>query len=177
MQKPRIHLIFLIIGGLTCGPLGGCGGTDPIIDGGQPIVEVGTGTTTYEPITEDQLLPLIEGPQGGHHFFMHVRMMGLDPGDDRSSTAESNPETLFRVFDADGNRVDTETVAFRRGYREGEDGWLELPSGRIIIVNEAIVDTLFDTRVRLRVEVRDSQDRVATDEVFVNAFEEPLIDE
>ncbi|MCG8418610.1 MAG: hypothetical protein MJE77_11775 [Proteobacteria bacterium] len=138
-------------------------------------VQLGTGTVDYESITADQPLPLYEGPQGGHHFFLHARMMGMVPGDPGSNDGPNNPTTRFQVFDDRGNRVDTEARPHRRGYRPGGGGWLELPSGRIVVVVESLVGTLIDHRVRLRVDVQDAEGTSATDEVWINAYEVPLI--
>ena len=159
MKSCNYSILLMIVMGIG---LPGCGSDGSVGEGAEVQVEVGTGTLAFEPVTDEQMLPLVAGPQGGHHFFMHARMKGLAPGDPAKSDAPDNPTTLFRVFDEQGMRVDSEVRPYRRGYRPGDDSWLELPSGRIIIVAEPLVDTLIGHRVRLRIEIQDADDQVGS---------------
>ena len=43
-------------------------------------VELGTGETRFEPVTDGQEVPLVFGPQGGHHVFISFRAAGLPSG-------------------------------------------------------------------------------------------------
>lgn len=62
----------------------GDGGLGAEVDAGAPTVEIGTGLDQFQPIVEDQVLPLQVGPQGGgrfegYHIFAAVRVTGMDP--------------------------------------------------------------------------------------------------
>lgn len=151
-----------------------CGGDDDAPDAGPPVggtVELGTGTSRFEEIEPEGELGLVAGPQGGHHFIVHARMTGLVPGDPSSPGEIGNPSTRFTVESEDGARLDIDMAPYRLGYEElGEDGVFTLPGGRICQVLEEAVDEIDGGRVRLRVEVTDVRDRIATDDVWVNGF-------
>jgi len=142
-------------------------------DSGGPVgsVELGTGTTAFEPIGEESDLVLVAGPQGGHHFVVHARISGLDPGDPSQPGLVSNPATRFSVTDEDGARLELEMYPYRLGY-ELVDGDYVLPSGRIVQVEEASVASLYGSRARIEVEVTDVDGRSATDGRWVVAVEE-----
>ncbi|MEM9492582.1 MAG: hypothetical protein AAGC55_25765 [Myxococcota bacterium] len=152
-------------------PVGGCSD-----DGGEPVeVEIGTGTVAYESLAAEQSFEVIEGPQGGHHVYLHVRMRGLRPGDPRVSDGPDNPDTRFQVFNEDGVQVDTGTALYRLGYREGAEEWLELPSGRLVFLDEPLVATLVDRPMTVSVEIVDSDGSVASDQRQVTGLEIPLV--
>lgn len=46
---------------------------------GPPSVEVGTGQFDFEPVEVAEELPIIEGPQGGYHVWLGLRVRNLDP--------------------------------------------------------------------------------------------------
>jgi hypothetical protein len=41
------------------------------------VVELGTGETAFEPLRDGATLPLVAGPQGGHHVWLGFRVAGL----------------------------------------------------------------------------------------------------
>ena len=41
---------------------------------GTLVVELGTGATTFEPLQEGVELPIVAGPQGGHHLWAAIRV-------------------------------------------------------------------------------------------------------
>jgi hypothetical protein len=41
-------------------------------------LEIGTGETAFEPLSEEQEVPLVFGPQGGHHVWISFRVTGFD---------------------------------------------------------------------------------------------------
>lgn len=150
--------------------LAGCGD-----DGGTPggiAIEIGTGTVDFEPLTPEQDLALIAGPQGGHHFILHARARGIIAGDSSRPGLPENPATVFEVWQGD-RQVDPMFPPYRLGYVQADDGWLAMPSGRIVTVIEGDAAGLFDTRVRLRVTVTDAADHTTSDEVFIHVFEDP----
>ena len=136
-------------------------------------VWLGTGTTEYRELEEDEELPLIAGPQGGHHFIVHARMSGLLPGDPTMPGLIGNPSTSFTVESEDGERLDLNMAPYRLGYRDSEvEGAYELPSGRILQVQEERVAEMIGTRVLLRVDVTDVRGAVASDERWIVTGEE-----
>ena len=58
--------------------LAGCGGGDPAA--GDLVVELGTGEVGFEPLADEQPVPLVAGPQGGHHVWLSLRAEGLAKG-------------------------------------------------------------------------------------------------
>ena len=136
-------------------------------------VWLGTGTTEYRELEEEEELPLIAGPQGGHHFIVHARMSGLLPGDPTMPGLIGNPSTSFTAESEDGERLDLNMAPYRLGYRDaGTEGEYELPSGRILQVQEERVAAMIGTRVLLRVDVTDVRGAVASDERWIVAGEE-----
>lgn len=183
-RRPRtalcaVHVcavIFIASASLGCGGPGSGPGDDAsgIADGNSDgaAVEIGTGTTAFEPLAAEQRLTLYAGPQGGHHFIVHGRMMGMEPGDPRRPGAEDNPSTAFRAFEEGGERVDVMVPPYILGYRDEGDDWHYLPSGRLLIIEEERVASLFGQRVLIQIHVRDAHGRVAMDQAWVVAAEE-----
>lgn len=145
------------------------------------IAEIGTGSTAFMSLTEDQDLELISGPQGGYHFIVNASMLGLNPGDPSMPGLLANPETQFGIFREDGERLDANFPPYRLGYRERIDGseLLQLPSGRILALEDSIdPNTVYDQRIRLTLEIREDGGGSASDDVFIIAREDatPPID-
>jgi hypothetical protein len=134
-------------------------------------VEVGFGQTSFASIEPDQELTLYAGIQGGYHFFAHSRIQGLEPGDPQVTTNPGNPHTLFTAYDEDGERVDIHTCGTRIGYI-GDTDQADLRSGRLLMIRRQIAEELYGNRVRLVVEVFDSEGRYATHEAWVTAARE-----
>ena len=159
---------------LCLAPAAACDcGTDPKADAGPQEIELGTGGLRFEPITPDQDLLLVSGTQGGYHFVVNARIRGFLNGNPSVPDELGNPQTRFTMFDENGRQIDIMPRPYRLGYREGEDGWFELPSGRILqvdqqlVIDEGLVPALYDQRVRLLVEIRDAQGTEASAEVWV----------
>ncbi len=156
----------------------GCGNESESPDAGLETVELGTGTVSFEPLIENQELTLIAGLQGGYHFVVHARMKEMLPGDPSRPGQLGNPITQFLIFKEDGTRIDIRTPPYRLGYREATGGFYDLPSGRILqldqdlVIDQALVPEIYGTKVRLRVEVRDAQGKRATDERWIIAVEQ-----
>jgi hypothetical protein len=156
----------LILGILA---LAGCPGDDP--PPGDVEVAVGTGTTAFEPLAEGDPLEVVAGIQGGHHFHVHARMRGLDPGDPTMNGQLSNPQTRFSAFTAAGEQLDLMFPPYRLGYVALGDGSFELPSGRLLVLDDEQVPGLAGQEVRLAVEIIDDSGRRGSAEVNVVAVE------
>lgn len=157
-----------------------CFGADGDGDGGlpgpTPVVELGTGSADYQTMTEEQELGLVAGPQGGYHFIVHARMKHLSPGDPARPGRPENPSTVFEAWVPDGTagerQLDVMNPPYRLGYEDLDgDGWLELPSGRILQMDLLAADlaAFYGTRVRIVVRITDSAGRIAEDERHVIA--------
>lgn len=153
-----------------------CGGDDGPPDPGEAWVMLGTGTTEFRTLSTDQELILEAGPQGGHHFIVHARIFDLLPGDPAMPGQIGNPSTSFTVSDPGGNRLDVNQAPYRLGYEPIENGVFELPSGRILQVQEDLVESLYGQRVLIEVSVTDASGVEVTDERWVIATEQPLPD-
>lgn len=141
-------------------------------------MELGTGTTQFEPLAADQEFDVITGPQGGYHFIVHARIRDLSPGDPLRPGLPEDPSTTFSVFGEDGRQLDLRYPPYRLGYEPipGDPGWYALPSGRILQVENQEIPGMYDTRVRLVVTVTDAEGRRAKDEAWVWAKEGVISD-
>ena len=146
--------------------------SQPRADAGPEEIELGTGALGFEPLEDGQSLLLVAGTQGGYHFVVNARIRGLLSGDPSIPDALGNPQTRFAMFREDGNQIDVMPRPYRLGYRESDDGWFEMPSGRILQIDQALVEngllaTLYQEQVRLTVEIRDARGSEASAEVWV----------
>ena len=167
----RYSVMFCLILGMA--PLGACDcGSDPKADAGPQEIELGTGGLNFEPLADDQDLLLVAGTQGGYHFVVNARIRGFLNGNPSVPDELGNPQTRFTMFDEGGRQIDIMPRPYRLGYRAAEDVWFELPSGRILQVDQELVISgdiaaLYDQKVRIVVEIRDAQGTEASDEVWV----------
>ncbi len=139
------------------------GGLDPGADAGPTAsVEIGTGQGDFEPIAAESDLVLHQGPQGGHHFFLHARMQGLSPAD---------PTTRFSVWNESGDEVDI-VGPFQVTYEDSGDGTYVLPNGIAVQVDEDQVGAITGARVRVKVDLTDVESTQASDDRWVHAVAE-----
>lgn len=165
MKRPVFSVLALLAFG--CGDDGGNN------NNGAAEVTLGTGTVDFAPLTDGEQLEVIAGPQGGHHFFVHARMKGLAPGDPTMPGLLENPATTFSAFrESTGDQIDFGFPPYRLGYVDVGGGQFELPSGRILQIQDDVLPSLYGERVRLTVEIRDGRDRTATDEITITAIEQ-----
>lgn len=156
-----VHVIALLALGAGC----------PADPDPSPVVILGTGTTEFEPLMPGQELEVHRGTQGGFHFFAHARMRGLDPGDPEMPGLVSNPQTTFSAFLESGEQIDYMFPPYRLGYVAAGGGEYELPSGRILQLQEENVPAVFGQRVRIAVAVEDKDGARAEHEVTVIAVD------
>ena len=136
-------------------------------------IELGTGETEFEPLEDMQELTLVAGLQGGYHFIANARIHGLDPGTASMPGLESNPVTEFIVLREDGTRIDEAGPSHLLGYKAAASPWFELPSGRILAIDqqlveeEGVVPAIYGERLLLRVEVIDADGIEASDEAWI----------
>jgi hypothetical protein len=148
-------------------------------DGGdaacRATAEIGTGTLEFEALLPEADLEVVVGPQGGHHFILHARMTGLDPGQPALPGDASNPRTAFTTFRGE-ERVSLDQPPYRLGYEESAGGELALPGGRIVPFDEAFVAELDGARLDVTVEITDVDGDCATDRRTVIAHAGPTPD-
>ena len=139
----------------------------------QPLgqAELGTGTTSFEPLVAEQEFGVIAGPQGGFHFIIHARIRELEPGDPLLPGDPGNPRTLFGAYDVNGERLDPAFAPYRLGYVQAQGGWYELASGHILVIDNSHVPGIYGQRVRITVDVTDRDGRSARDERWIRAVE------
>jgi hypothetical protein len=168
----RYSAVLALLLALSSGQACDCD-SQPKADAGPEEIELGTGGLNFEPLEDDQPLLLVAGIQGGYHFVVNARIRGLLSGDPSVPDALGNPQTRFTIFDEDGRQIDNMPRPYRLGYREIEDGWFELPSGRILqidqqlVIDEGLVPAIYTQRVRLTVEIRDARGTEASAELWV----------
>lgn len=143
----------------------------PSKNNGDASVELGTGTTDFIPLSDGDELEVVPGPQGGFHFHVHARMTGLDPGDPSMPGLLANPSTTFAAFEASGEQVDFMFPPYRLGYVDIGGDQFELPSGRILQLDDDRVQSIYGQSVRLTLSVSDTDGRSAETEVTVTAIE------
>jgi hypothetical protein len=148
-------------------------GADSGPEPGGGEAEIGTGMFAFAPLVDGERLDLVSGPQGGFHFIVHARMRGLVPGDARRDLP-TNPTTWFRVLDENGTRVDIPEVR-QLGYapQAGAEGWYILPSGRILLIENAAAPRLYGRPVTIEVQIRDAEGRMAGDTARITAVAYP----
>jgi hypothetical protein len=60
---------------------------------GPPVVQVGTGQTDYQPLTDGQTVQMEQGPQGGHHIWIAVRQENLKQTGSTTTITSVQPTT------------------------------------------------------------------------------------
>jgi len=154
----------------------GCGQQEdgPDVD---PAVLLGTGEWLWEPLGDGDPMPVIQGPQGGHHLLGSVRLVGLDPGDPENLSDPNNPTTTFSVL-LDGVNL-TPNASYLQGIdpvTETSSGWDHEMIGRFAILDIADDSELDGLTLRFEVQVEDTNGRSATDGLEIVAYPDPRND-
>ena len=147
-------------------------GGDPQADAGPPPawVELGTGIDEWEPIAPEADLVLYAGPQGGHHFLMRARLMGLNPGD--ADVPGSGPSTVLAVWSEGGAQLNVVTAALQFRYVDVGGGVYEIAGApHVLTMKESEYPAVVGDRVRVTLEVTDDDGLQATDERWVRVVE------
>lgn len=167
-----LGLVLLASLGLACGSEGPAGAVDAsAIDGGTttggdggvatgPTVQIGTGLDRFESLTEDQVLPLQVGPQGGgriegYHIFSAVRVKGY---------ATNNLLATFRILDANRQVQAEQARQFPRLQPDGDAFVAYAVAPRVM--DCCVVE---NQPVYLSVEVEDTNGLTGSDEMRVVA--------
>lgn len=128
---------------------------------GPTSIEVGTGQFDYEPVTEGQELPIVEGPQGGYHVWLGLRARNLDP---RNLRIDS------QLFDAESDdtgappeKVGEPFFFFVRLFDDDEMGVYRTAG----LPHQVERNRVRDKRLRLEVLVTDRDGRTATGDMVI----------
>ncbi len=98
-MRPALPLVLVVTATLTAA----CGGPScDDLDGTTPSVTVGTGESSFDPLSEGDHLTPAWGPQGGQHLWASVRTTGLHPGSLGSRSAVSPSTIAISVHDDEG---------------------------------------------------------------------------
>jgi hypothetical protein len=126
-------------------------------------VELGSDRSGFVPLPDE--LPFIKGTQNGAFLVVQARITGLEPGDPDVLLAPGNPRTLFSATFFDGT-VPEPGCPSRSGYAPSPAaGTFERERAeQLEFIPFAVAVPAFDTVVRIRVEVIDSEGRYASDE-------------
>lgn len=133
---------------------------------GDLIVELGTGEIGFEPLADYQEVPLVAGPQGGHHVWLSFRAEGMPTENvlfevDAVPLSETEPPprrspVRITMTPLDGSQMH-ELV-----------GWpaqLDQP------------ECLVGVPLSVRITITDSRGRTASDERIVVPLDDPLLGE
>ncbi len=139
-------------------------------DAGPPSLELGTGTRDFEPLSDGDSIFIVQGPQGGYHFFGSLRAQNIEPGDSEDLSDPRNPQTTFEAF-VGANRVDSMASSYRQGL-EVSGGYAQM-IGRQVILDILDDDELDGMTVRLTVSIEDASGTQLTDERTLMAIKHP----
>lgn len=98
-------------------------------------LEVGTGNTAFEAVSDGQVVPYVQGPQGGWHVWGSLRMGGLIPGDPEDVSNADNPLVTFHV-QVDGADVGGFDV-LPRGFAPNGDGYERVGDTLILQITDS----------------------------------------
>ncbi len=157
------------VAGLLALSLLGCDGPPGVPDrdaaGAMPRVELGTGTSRFEPLPETGAeLELVGGPQGGFHVFVTARIHDLDVESLLIRYDAVDPATGTPVGHDASFVVDPTRLA-----REG-DGWVR--AGDFVILHDSSPDPVRGLTLEVRVHVEEQAgDRSADDSRVVRIID------
>ncbi len=133
--------------------------------GGDLFVELGTGEVGYEPLADYQEVPLVAGPQGGHHVWLSFRTEGL-PTDNALFEVDAVPLTNGEPPPRRSPvRVTMTPLDSEMHEMVGWPAQLDQP------------ECLVGVPLSVRITITDSRGRSASDERIVVPLDDPLLGE
>lgn len=159
--RSKASLCLALVGLAACGPMAPPlaltdAGLVAAPDGGlESPLEVGTGTQSFEPLTEGQPLVIIAGPQGGWHLWASVRVKpALDP-------TRINLKVKVKLAGAELTSTDYRVTLVKNG------PWLEWYAMTALVPTP---ETVRGKPTTVEVIATDSAGRTATDARTVIPF-------
>lgn len=153
---------------LSC-HLAACGGDEDL---GPPAATLGTGDTSFEPLSDGGSIFVIQGPQGGFHLLGSVLVSGIEPGDSDNLQDPSNPTTTFTVF-MGNERIDQGASSYTQGLDTSDSSEDYEMIGRLVILDILNDDELDGVDIRLAVEVVGTGGNSASDSRMLTAEPHP----
>lgn len=137
---------------------------DPADLGGEPRVEIGTGVTTFVPIEDGDDVELVNGPQGGWHVDVTLRLYQVDP-----------QELTMRIegYDVESGAsvgIPIERILTERRVQRQEDHWLRVGDQLIFAIEGP--EEVIDTDVRVEARITTPEGASATAEKVVHVIDE-----
>ena len=165
-----VHLALgVVVSALVAAP--GCsGGSKPQADAGPPSLQIGTGSSMFEPLQDGDNIFIVQGPQGGYHFFGSLRARNINPGNAEDLSDPANPTTTFEAY-VNGARVDAMASTYRQGL-EIRGGVAEM-IGRTVILDILDDSELDGAMVRFVVSIEDADGVMLSDERDLVAVADP----
>ncbi len=144
-------------------PDGGPGGSDGT-DGVEAALVLGTGVTSFVEVAEGGDVELVNGPQGGWHVNVTMRIYGLDP-----------QELTMRIegYDAATDEsigIPIERVLTERRVQPEEDHWLRVGDQLIFAIDSPAGVVGRDVRIESRVTTPEGERAEA--ELVVHVIDE-----
>ncbi|MGE0784163.1 MAG: hypothetical protein AB7S26_00645 [Sandaracinaceae bacterium] len=160
---------------IACGtPGGGDSDAGPPRDAGPATIELGTGDIEFLPMAEGSDQLVVQGPQGGFHFVVSVRVTGIDPGNVDDRTDLRNPTTEFQAWVGD-QRMDLMASRYTQAIPPAPDGSGTYDMiGRLLILRIASDDEIANMMTRIEVTVTSPAGITLYDERNVLAVPHPL---
>jgi hypothetical protein len=118
---------------------------------------IGTGDAEFAPLRTGQTIYLVEGPQGGHHFFAAMQMRGLRRWGAVTTLRATQPES----------GVEVPAVTFASSYDRTSSGSCELAGLLYRLDTRADVAAFLGKPLDLVAEVVDGAGKSASAEVRI----------
>ncbi len=141
------------------------------------VAQLGTGEWEWEALENGDDVPVILGPQGGHHLLGSVRVSGLEAGDSDNISDEKNPTTSFYVWVNDVNL--TPGARYTQGLdpvAETIDPYTHEMVGRFAILDIEDDDELDGVELTFEVVVEDVEGNLVSDLLELIAYPHPYND-
>jgi len=126
----------------------GCGAST------EPGVVLGTGSDTFESLVDGGEIYIVQGPQGGFHFFGSAHIVGVEPGNPGQLNDPSNPTTEFSVYRGP-DRIDVMAAVYTQGLQWSSAAGAYEMLGRLVILGINSDAELDGVEVRFEVSVTD----------------------
>ena len=96
---------------------------------GDPWLELGTGTTEYEPLEDDDPIAIVHGPQGGWHLDVSVWFDGFGP---------AGVTLGYEAINTDAERMSfiTEARLFEENVLVAEEGWHRVGDRIVLAISD-----------------------------------------
>ena len=149
----------------------GCQPETPIT----PAAVIGTGEWDWESLANGDEVPVIQGPQGGYHLLLSVRVAGVAGGDPGNIDDSDNPTTTFTVEYLDTNL--SPNAHYTQGLETAPDSahpFSHEMVGRFAILGIESDDELDDATLNVSVSVTDVHGVTVSDTRSVLTYPDPL---